>query len=62
MDAFDYSLVVLVYAEIAEDFGVPLTQMAFLTTATLLMRPVGASLFRLWADRSGGTPGSVRAT
>src|SRR5690349_16213674 len=53
MDAFDYFLVVLVYAEIAKDFGVPLTQMAFLTTATLLMRPVGAFLFGLWADRSG---------
>src|ERR671927_1211540 len=53
MDAFDYFLVVLVYAEIAKDFGVPLTQMAFLTTATLLMRPVGAFLFGLWADRVG---------
>ena len=53
MDAFDYFLVVLVYAEIAKDFGVPLTQMAFLTTATLLMRPVGAFLFGLWADRIG---------
>ncbi len=27
--------------------------MAFLTTATLLMRPVGALLFGLWADRVG---------
>ncbi len=53
MDAFDYFLVVLVYAEIAKDFGVPLTQMAFLTTATLLMRPVGAFVFGLWADRVG---------
>src|ERR687885_1818438 len=53
MDAFDYFLVVLVYAEIAKDFGVPLTQMAFLTTATLLMRPVGAFIFGLWADRAG---------
>src|SRR5438270_12509564 len=53
MDAFDYFLVVLVYAEIAKDFGVPLTQMAFLTTATLLMRPVGAFVFGLWADRAG---------
>src|SRR3954451_4627217 len=53
MDAFDYFLVVLVYAEIAKDFGVPLTQMAFLTTATLLMRPVGAFFFGLWADRAG---------
>ena len=53
MDAFDYFLVVLVYAEIAKDFGVPLTQMAFLTTATLLMRPVGALIFGVWADRVG---------
>jgi MFS transporter, SHS family, lactate transporter len=53
MDAFDYFIVVLVYADIAEDFGVSLTKMAFLTTVTLLMRPVGALLFGMWADRIG---------
>ena len=53
MDAFDYFLVVLVYADIAKDFGVSLERMAFLTTVTLLMRPVGALLFGLWADRAG---------
>ena len=53
MDAFDYFLVVLVYADIAKDFGVSLTQMAFLTTATLIMRPVGAVIFGIWADRAG---------
>src|SRR3954465_4580995 len=53
MDAFDYFIVVLVYADIAEDFGVSLTKMAFLTTVTLLMRPVGAFLFGIWADRIG---------
>jgi SHS family lactate transporter-like MFS transporter len=53
MDAFDYFIVVLVYAEIAEDFGVSLTKMAFVTTVTLLMRPVGAFLFGVWADRIG---------
>jgi SHS family lactate transporter-like MFS transporter len=53
MDAFDYFLVVLVYADIADEFGVSLTRMAFLTTATLLMRPVGAAIFGLWADRAG---------
>jgi SHS family lactate transporter-like MFS transporter len=53
MDAFDYFLVVLVYAEVAEDFHVSLTRMAFLTTVTLLMRPVGALLFGVWADRVG---------
>jgi SHS family lactate transporter-like MFS transporter len=53
MDAFDYFIVVLVYAQVAHDFNVSLTQMAFLTTATLIMRPVGAVIFGLWADRSG---------
>jgi SHS family lactate transporter-like MFS transporter len=53
MDAFDYFIVVLVYAEIAKDFDVSLTKMAFLTTVTLLMRPVGAFLFGIWADRVG---------
>jgi SHS family lactate transporter-like MFS transporter len=53
MDAFDYFIVVLVYADIAADFHVSLTKMAFLTTATLIMRPVGAFLFGLWADRVG---------
>ncbi len=53
MDAFDYFLVVLVYAEIAAEFHTTLTRMAFLTTVTLVMRPVGALLFGLWADRAG---------
>jgi SHS family lactate transporter-like MFS transporter len=53
MDAFDYFIVVLVYAEIAKDFGVSLERMAFLTTVTLIMRPVGALIFGLWADRVG---------
>jgi SHS family lactate transporter-like MFS transporter len=53
MDAFDYFIVVFVYADIAKDFHVSLEQIAFLTTATLVMRPVGAILFGLWADRKG---------
>jgi SHS family lactate transporter-like MFS transporter len=53
MDAFDYFIVVLVYSEIARDFGVSLTTMAFLTTATLAMRPVGAFVFGRWADSKG---------
>jgi SHS family lactate transporter-like MFS transporter len=53
MDAFDYFIVVLVYADIAKDFDVSLTKMAFVTTVTLLMRPVGAFLFGVWADRIG---------
>ncbi|MDT4915443.1 MAG: transporter, family, lactate transporter, partial [Pseudonocardiales bacterium] len=53
MDAFDYFIVVLVYADVAKDFDVSLTRMAFLTTVTLLMRPVGAAIFGLWADKVG---------
>ncbi|MCW2783173.1 MAG: transporter [Marmoricola sp.] len=53
MDAFDYFIVVLVYADIADTFGKSKETVAFLTTATLLMRPIGALLFGLWADRIG---------
>src|ERR1700759_4091513 len=53
MDAFDYFLVVLVYADIAKTFHHSRTEVAFLTTATLLMRPVGALLFGLWPPRVG---------
>lgn len=53
MDAFDYFLVVLVYADIATTFHHTKTDVAFLTTATLAMRPVGALLYGLWADRVG---------
>jgi SHS family lactate transporter-like MFS transporter len=53
MDAFDYFIVVLVYADIASDFGESKEKVAFLTTVTLLMRPVGALIFGLWADRVG---------
>src|SRR3978361_335262 len=53
MDAFDYFIVVLVYADIAADFDVSKEKVAFVTTATLLMRPVGALIFGLWADRVG---------
>src|SRR6202453_1646285 len=53
MDAFDYFIVVLVYADIATTFHRSTTEVAFVTTATLIMRPVGAMLFGLWADRRG---------
>ncbi len=61
MDAFDYVLVLVVLGDIAKDSafrgGVPEAQfaieLAFITTATLAMRPVGALIFGLWADRVG---------
>jgi SHS family lactate transporter-like MFS transporter len=53
MDAFDYFIVVFVYADIAKTFHHSNAEVAFITTATLVMRPVGALLFGLWADRVG---------
>ncbi|ORW87440.1 sugar transporter [Mycobacterium sherrisii] len=53
MDAFDYFIVVFVYADIAKTFHHSKAEVAFITTATLMMRPVGALLFGLWADRVG---------
>ncbi|WP_327144741.1 MFS transporter [Nocardia sp. NBC_01327] len=53
MDAFDYFIVIFVYADIATSFGKSKGEVAFITTATLIMRPVGALLFGLWADRIG---------
>jgi MFS transporter, SHS family, lactate transporter len=53
MDAFDYFIVVLVYADIARTFHTSTTKVAFITTVTLVMRPVGAFVFGLWADRVG---------
>ena len=52
VDAFDF-IVVLVYADIATDFGTSKEKVAFLTTVTLLMRPVGALVRGIWADRIG---------
>jgi MFS family permease len=48
-------MIVLVLSDIATDpnFHATLTELGFLTTATLVMRPFGALLFGLWADRVG---------
>jgi SHS family lactate transporter-like MFS transporter len=55
MDTFDYFMLLLVMSDIAKDpdFGATSTQLAFVTTATLVMRPFGAFLFGIWADRAG---------
>ncbi len=61
MDAFDYFLVIVVLGDIAKDSAfrgsVPeaqfVVELAFVTTATLVTRPVGALIFGLWADRVG---------
>lgn len=55
MDTFDYFMLILVLTDIGHDkyFGATSTQLAFVTTATLVMRPFGAFLFGIWADRVG---------
>lgn len=56
LDAFDYFLLVFVIPEIARDFHVGLTEVAFSLTLTLAMRPLGAWLFGRLADSYGRRP------
>ena len=53
LDAFDFFILTYVLARVASDFHKPVTSIAFTLTASLAMRPVGALLFGLMADRYG---------
>lgn len=53
LDAFDYFLVVYCLTAIGHDFHVSDAAMALSLTLTLALRPVGAFLFGLMADRYG---------
>lgn len=53
LDAFDFFVVVFVVDHLAGDFGVSKTAIVWTLTATLAMRPVGAFVFGLFADRYG---------
>jgi MFS transporter, SHS family, lactate transporter len=53
LDAFDFFLVVFALTAIAREFGRPDRDIAFAITITLAMRPVGALIFGLMADRYG---------
>jgi len=53
LDAFDFFILVLVLDSVAKDFHRPITDIAFTLTATLAMRPVGALIFGVMADRYG---------
>ncbi len=53
LDAFDFFVLVLCLPAIAADLHVAKTQVAKAISLTLLMRPVGAVLFGLLADRYG---------
>lgn len=53
LDAFDFFVVILMLDTLAEHFHVPKKDIVLSVTATLMMRPVGALLFGMMADRFG---------
>src|SRR5215510_4789382 len=53
LDAFDFTVFLLIMKPIADEFKVPLTEVAFVLTITLWMRLVGAVAAGWLADRIG---------
>src|SRR6185436_8083182 len=53
LDAFDFFILTLVVDDIAKSFGRTRPDIAFTLTLTLAMRPLGAVVFGLMADRLG---------
>jgi len=53
LDAFDFFVIVFLYDTLSHQFGVSKKAIVFTTTATLALRPVGAFIFGLLADRYG---------
>src|ERR1700685_479226 len=53
LDAFDFFVLIFVVSAIARDFGRSIPAIALTITASLAMRPVGAFVFGILADRYG---------
>jgi MFS transporter, SHS family, lactate transporter len=53
LDAFDFTVFLLIMLPISKEFGVPLTSVAFILTVTLWMRLIGAVASGWLADRVG---------
>ncbi|HEY7290656.1 MAG TPA: MFS transporter [Vicinamibacterales bacterium] len=53
LDAFDFFILTLIIDDVAKAFGRTRPEVAFALTATLAMRPVGAVVFGIMADRLG---------
>ena len=53
LDAFDFFVIVFLVDVLAAQFHVSPSQIILTTTATLAMRPVGAFIFGMFADRYG---------
>jgi SHS family lactate transporter-like MFS transporter len=56
LDAFDFFILVFVIKDIAKEFGTNVTAVTFTLFLTLAMRPLGAFLFGVIADRYGRRP------
>jgi len=52
-DAFDFFILVFVLSQLAKDFHRPISDIALMLTASLVMRPFGALLFGMLGDRYG---------
>jgi MFS transporter, SHS family, lactate transporter len=53
LDAFDFFILTLIIDDVARTFGKSRPQIALAITLTLVMRPVGAVVFGMMADRFG---------
>ncbi len=53
IDAFDFFVLVFILSAVARDFGRSIPEIALTITGSLAMRPVGAFVFGLLADRYG---------
>jgi MFS transporter, SHS family, lactate transporter len=53
LDAFDFFILTYVLTQVATEFHKTVAEMTLTITASLMMRPVGAFLFGLMADRYG---------
>jgi len=53
LDAFDFFILTFTLGAIAKDFGRSIPAIVLTLTATLAMRPIGAFIFGLMADRYG---------
>src|SRR4051795_2414576 len=53
LDALDFFLLTFVLVPVGRDFGRSVSEVAFAITVTLMMRPIGALIFGLLADRFG---------